>query len=46
MARDTYAMANQARIHEMGYDQNENDGWEAEVSYDGVIEEDGYEIVE
>jgi hypothetical protein len=32
-------MANQARIFEQGFDQNENDGWEAEVSYDGVLED-------
>jgi len=40
MARDTYAMANQARNYEQGFDQNENDGWEVEVSYDGVMEDD------
>ena len=43
MARDTYAMANQARIYEQGFDQNENDGWDAEVSYDGILE-DEYEM--
>jgi len=30
-------MANEAREYEVGYKVDENDSWEAEVIYDGVI---------
>lgn len=37
--KDTYVIRNQAIIYELGYDPNENDGWDAVVSYDGVLED-------
>ena len=37
MARDTYKMKWEAQNYECGFDVSENDGWDVEVSYDGVI---------